>query len=213
MIRFLIFLVACALSNCLKPHRFPDGRMVKFIPNINSPGKDLIHIEPRKATIVTINWMQNIMNEHNFDPSAINPNEDYEPWLEYLNSEDSMHIVKNISQLKKEIQNKESTNDDLTLLLAWYPKGDHGRNEILYIILCKLIIENKIMHVEKLIQSPFWDPRSIESKYLKYALEDLNYINGNQKMKVSLDKLYENDLRYKLAWSTWNLREPDLDDN
>ena len=69
------------------------------------------------------------------------------------------------------------------------------------------------MHVDKLIQSPFWDPRAIESKYLKYALEDLNYINGNQKMKVSLDKLYENDLRYKLAWSTWNLREPDLDDN
>ena len=112
--------------------------------NINSPGKNLIHIEPRKATIVTINWMQNIMNEHNFDPSTINPNEDYEPWLEYLNSEDSMHIVKNISQLKKEIQNKESTNDDLTLLLAWYLKVIMGAMKYYTSFSANLLLKTKL---------------------------------------------------------------------
>ena len=189
----------------LYPHRFPDGRLVRFIPNIESPRDDLIHLEPRKVSIVTANWLQNIMIDANRrNIPEININENYLPWLEYFNVKDNLHTVHNINNLTKMMHDK-SHNDDIKLFLGWYPKGQHGRNEILYIIICKLLINEKQLNVETLIQSPFWDPRAIKTEHLKNALVDLNYITDNQKMSISLEKLYERDFRYKLEWSTWFL--------
>ena len=59
--------------------------------------------------------------------------------------------------------------------------------------------------VEEIVQSPFWDPIHIDSNYLRLALEDLNAQNEN--VNLVLDQLYENDIRFKLAWSTWNLEK------
>ena len=56
--------------------------------------------------------------------------------------------------------------------------------------------------ISQLIHSPYWSPEQIESKELKNSLIDFT-VNGN--FTINLDKLYEEDLRYKLVWSTWNL--------
>ena len=204
---FSLVMLISTLTSCfgLYPHRFPDGRLVRFIPNIESPRDDLIHLEPRKVTIVTTNWLQIIIIDANRrNVPKININENYLPLLEYFNVKDNLHTVNNINNLTKMLQDK-SYNDDINLFLGWYPKGEHGRNEILYIIICKLLMKEKQLNVETLIQSPFWDPRAIKTKYLKNALLDLDYIADKQKMDISLEKLYERDFRYKLEWSTWFL--------
>ena len=53
------------------------------------------------------------------------------------------------------------------------------------------------------MQSPFWDQDQIDSNELRLALIDQN--ERNNCTKINLEYLYEQDLRYKLAWATWNL--------
>tara|TARA_A100001015_G_scaffold316104_1_gene429556 strand:- start:3077 stop:3706 length:630 start_codon:yes stop_codon:yes gene_type:complete len=193
------------LAWSLKPHQFPNGKLVKFSPNKMSPSKDLVRLEPGKASIITRNWLENIilevMNDEKSD-SQKNKNFKKRNIFEY----DNLHIVTHINQLETHIQETFSVkkkNDQLDLFLAWKPKGNHGRNEVLFIIFLKLIVDKKELVVKEIVQSPFWDPVHIDSNYLKMALEDLNSQNDN--VTLVLDYLYENDIRFKLAWSTWNL--------
>ncbi len=201
-----IFLLFNILSLCwsLKPHQFPNGKLVKFSVDSLFPRNDLIHIEPGKASIITRNWLENIilevMNNEKYD-NLKNKNFKKKNIFEY----DNLHIVTNINQLETHIQETFSPkrNDQHDLFLAWYPKGNHGRKEVLFIIFLKLYLDKKELVVKEIVQSPFWDPIHIDSNYLKIALEDLNKQNDN--VTLVLDNLYENDIRFKLAWSTWNL--------
>ena len=83
------------------------------------------------------------------------------------------------------------------------PKEEHGRNDVLFIIVAYILAEKQEFVIRHLVQSPFWDPSQIDSNELKIALEDQNCKNNCT--TINLEYLYENDLRYKLAWAVWNL--------
>ena len=55
----LLFILSSVLS--LKPHHFPNGKLVSFKVNSESPHLDLVNIEPGKASLITKNWLQNIV--------------------------------------------------------------------------------------------------------------------------------------------------------
>ena len=57
--------------------------------------------------------------------------------------------------------------------------------------------------VKELVQSPFWSSEQIDSIILKQTLIEQN--KENNCTTINFDYLYENNLRYKLAWNTWNL--------
>lgn len=202
----LLILLLNILNVCvsLKPHQFPNGKLIKFSVDNHAPRNDLIKIEPGKASIITRNWLENIilevMNNEKHD-SLKNKNFKKRNIFEY----DNLHIVSNINQLEGHIQEtfKTPKDDESDLFLAWYPNGNHGRKEILFIIFLRLYLEQKELVVKEIVQSPFWDPIHIDSNYLKLALEDLNA--QNESVTLVLDQLYESDIRFKLAWSTWNL--------
>ena len=63
--------------------------------------------------------------------------------------------------------------------------------------------EIKEFVIKHLVQSPFWDPIQIDSNELKKALIEQNKLNNCT--SINLEYLYDNDLRYKLAWAVWNL--------
>ena len=52
-----------------------------------------------------------------------------------------------------------------------------------------------------IIQSPFWDEEQIQSVYLKKSLIDQN--NAANMTNINFDYLYQDNLRFKLAWDTW----------
>ena len=96
-----------------------------------------------------------------------------------------------------------NTDSDNTILsIKWSPMGMHGRQEILFIIIFYLVNKSNELIVKEIIQSPFWDPSQIDSKYLKQAI--IEYSN-NTNNTVNFNYLYDNNLRYKLAWSIWEI--------
>ena len=199
----LLFNILYVCSS-LKPHQFPNGKLVKFSSDKLAPRNDLTRIEPGKASVITRNWLENIilevMNNEKHD-SLKNKNFKKKNIFEY----DNLHIVSHINQLEGHIQETFRTPEanQLDLFLAWNPKGNHGRKEILFIIFLKLYLDKRELVVKEIVQSPFWDPIHIDSNYLRLALEDLNAQNKN--INLILEQLYENDIRFRLAWSTWNL--------
>lgn len=190
-------------SICLNPKRLPNGKMYKFKPNKISPSSDLKVINAGQASLITKNWLENIvvdvfnrenkkLQENKFSKTSI---------FDY----DDLHIVTNINLLEKYIQEsyEKSNQGKKTLFLSWMPMGEHGRNEVLFIIVAYILVEKQEFVIRHLIQSPFWDPAQIDSNELKIALEDQN--SKNNCTTINLEYLYENDLRYKLAWAVWNL--------
>ena len=190
-----------SLGFSLKPHQFPNGKLVKFKINKESPRSDLIKIERGKASIITRNWLENIILEVFNDKRRAKVDNMNKNIFDY----DNLHIVSNINGLETSIQGtyQKKNKDKTNLFMAWYPEGNHGRKEVLFIIFLILYLDKKELVVEQIVQSPFWDPMQIDSKYLKFALEDLN--KQHDDITLNLDHLYENDIRFKLAWSTWNL--------
>ena len=75
--------------------------------------------------------------------------------------------------------------------------------ESLFIVIAKLDLEKKIINIDNIIQSPFWDSEQIDSIYLKYSLIDQN--DSINKTNISFIPLYQNNIRYKLSWETWYL--------
>lgn len=190
-------------SICLNPKRLPNGKMYKYIPNKHSPSNDLRIITSGQASLITKNWLENIvvdvfnrenknLQENKFSKTSI---------FDY----DDLHIVTNINQLEKYIQEsyQKSNNNKKTLFLSWMPKEEHGRNDVLFIIVAYILVDKQEFVIRHLVQSPFWDPAQIDSNELKLALEDQNCKNNCT--TINLEYLYENDLRYKLAWAVWNL--------
>lgn len=199
----LFILMNISFIYSLNPKKLPNGKPLKYISNKESPSSDLELISPTQASLITKNWMENIVvsvfNEENkklqektFSSKNI---------FDY----DDLHIVTNINQLEQYIQDSytQSYTDKKTLFLAWSPKEIHGQNNILFIIVAYILIQEREFVIRHLVQSPFWDPSQIDSNELKLALEDQN--SKNNCTSINLDYLYENDLRYKLAWAVWNL--------
>ncbi len=203
LLSLLFILMNISFIYSLNPKKLPNGKPLKYISNKESPSSDLELISPTQASLITKNWMENIVvsvfNEENkklqektFSSKNI---------FDY----DDLHIVTNINQLEQYIQDSytQSYTDKKTLFLAWSPKEIHGQNNILFIIVAYILIQEREFVIRHLVQSPFWDPSQIDSNELKLALEDQN--SKNNCTSINLDYLYENDLRYKLAWAVWNL--------
>mgnify|MGYP003325268642 FL=1 len=87
----------------------------------------------------------------------------------------------------------------------------YGRNDTLFIIVATIDAEKKEFGIRHMVQSPFWDPEQIDSDKLRLALLDQN--DKNNCTSINLEYLYEHDLRYKLAWATWNLQFNEEDKN
>ena len=192
MFKFCIILPLLSCVKSLSPHHFPNGQMVSFNPNVKIPRSDLIILEPKKASVVTTNWITNIM--HHRSNEAIK----YEDINDYKNRDilnyDHLNVVAEITTLLNKETNLQydKLNNSTSLLLGWYPEGSHGRNEILFIIYCKIHSKIKELKILQLIQSPFWSPKSIESGYLKLSLEDLCKSIDNY--SLNLEHVYCKDL-------------------
>jgi len=111
----------------------------------------------------------------------------------YYNEHPDLHIINRINQLEHYIQENRKQND---YYLAWMPKCKYGSKDVLFLIVCQTT--NTGFYVKHVIPSPYWSPDQIGSCELKRALESLN-------SSIDFTVLYDTDMRYKLAWSTWNI--------
>ena len=111
--------------------------------------------------------------------------------VEKIEKIDKEDIIKRINELEQYIQENRKPND---YYIAWIPKCVNGSKDILFLVVCQQKKEK--FCVKQLIQSPFWSPDQIESTQLKLSLEGMSEY-------IDMSELYENDIRYKLAWSTW----------
>ena len=175
----IIFILSVFRTMALIPSRMPNGNIKKYIPQINI-NNEIVVVEPRVASIISWNWMTNILNYNSLN------NED-------LYSSPDLHIITKINELEGLYQDENEY-----VYITWMPKCIYGSSDILFIIVCEL--KDDKYKILLIIQSPFWSPEQIESYKLKDAL--YNYTNNN----IELNEFYDNDLRYKLAWSTWNLK-------
>ncbi len=190
------------LVTCLAPKKMPNGKPRNFKPNIISPKDDLKLISPASASLITKNWISNIIID------IKNNNKHNKNYLEY----DDIHIVRSINSLNIIIDNaqKKITNEWTTmvsnynesmLIFAYSPKSLQGINEVLFLVIACLDRPNKELKIKNVIQSPFWDEQQINSIHLKNSLIHQN--KDANVTSISFEELYEENLRFRLAWETW----------
>ena len=179
----------------LLPKKLPNGNSRKFIPNKYNPRNDLKLKNENSVSLITTNWVNNIVLH------LVNNKKKYKNnILEY----DDLHIVTSINNMKKDIEFIDKENKNISLLyFSWEPECIQGFQESLFIVIAKLDLEKKIINIDNIIQSPFWDSEQIDSIYLKYSLIDQN--DSINKTNISFIPLYQNNIRYKLSWETWYL--------
>lgn len=201
-VRGVLISLSVLLSDGLTPKRLPNGKIIKFKSNFKHPESDLKIITPGSASIISRNWLQNIVVDvFSKENSKLKNNQFSDTSIfDY----DDLHIVTGINKLESYIQESYEKNEGKkTLFMAWSPKGEHGRTEVLFIIVVQIHLSNREFIIRHLIQSPFWDPSQIDSNELKKALVAQNTLNNCT--QINLEYLYDNDLRYKLAWAVWGL--------
>ena len=216
-LRFCFFLSLCFTSLSLMPKKLPNGGRRGFIPNLEKPREDLKLISAGTAMLISKNWMQNIL----LDVMVRRRTNNLTPNHEFDN--DDLHIVSCIQELQKDIDESQkklggswvdtmNVNDmhKPIIYFAWKPKSLQGFDEVLFLVVAKLVKEpceeNSseqcfYLDVKNVIQSPFWDEKEINSIYLKKSLIDQNDYTNETSLRF--DKLYETNLRYRLAWETW----------
>ena len=202
---FLLIFFLTKVS-CLQPKKLPNGKPRKFVPNREEPRKDLILISPASASLITKNWISNIVldvfNKKNSKVSELVDGFEYE----------DLHIVTNINKLnliidetQKRLSNSWTNTinnyDDSLIIFAWKPRCLQGFNEVLFLVIGELDRRNKELVIKYVIQSPFWDDEQIDSIYLKLALIDQN--KAAEMTSINFDTLYQENIRFKLAWDTW----------
>ena len=183
---YLLYIIMLTRVYSLSPGRLPNGKIKTYKMNKNEPYKDLTYINPSIASLITRNWLENILT-YMVESKKENLN------LNDLNENPDIHIIQKINKLEQYIQEQR-----YIYCFSWMPECHYGNKDVLFIIICMKI--NGGYTILDLIQSPFWSPEQIESTYLKETLFSLD-------KSINLEKLYESDLRYKLSWSTWNLNQ------
>lgn len=187
-VKYLLYILIITFVNSLSPKKLPSGKPRTFVPNKENPRRDLSLISKKRINIVTKNWLENIMNHITHNKKKYRKN---------ILSHDDLHIVTGINDLWRNIE----SDDKSYIYFSWEPKCEQGLNDILCIIVVKLIVEERQMIVENIIQSPFWDSQQIETTYLKKSLIDQNDVLNMS--TLSFEELYKNNIRYKLSWDTW----------
>ncbi len=201
--KLLVLSLFGTLNLGLMPKRLPNGKPYKYIANKDHRSNDLKVIKPGQASLISRNWLQNIVADLFNRESKKLINKEFTNTGIY--NYDELHIVTSINRLESYIQESYNAQgkDKAHLFLAWMPKGMYGREEALFIIVAEIAPKEQEFIIKHLVQSPFWDQDQIDSNELRLALIDQN--ERNNCTKINLDYLYEQDLRYKLAWATWNL--------
>ena len=209
LLRVGIVVTFASYSSTLMPSKNPNGSIRRYISSVPSH-KDLYKINSSQASLITKNWLENIVvtifekEKKKLDEKLEKKNKPKEKQFDMSKSlfeiEDA-HIVTSINQLEDYIQNHRQEKD---VYMCWKPKSLSGIQSVLFIIVAEINTEEKIFSIKQLVQSPFWSPEQIESNKLKEALINMNQINNCTKLDMSY--LYEHDLRYRLAWATWNLK-------
>lgn len=199
---FLLWLIP-SMDVALMPKRLPNGKPYKYKVNIQDRSSDLKVIKPGQASLISRNWLQNIVADlfNRENKKLINKEFSNTGIYNY----DELHIVSSINQLESYIQESYNVQgkEKAHLFLAWVPKGVYGREEVLFIIVAEIAPKEQEFIIKHLVQSPFWDQEQIDSNELRLALIEQN--ERNNCTRINLEYLYEQDLRYKLAWATWNL--------
>tara|TARA_B100000963_G_C22597769_1_gene658720 strand:- start:920 stop:1555 length:636 start_codon:yes stop_codon:yes gene_type:complete len=204
--RLLTLFILLPLVICLSPKKLPNGKPRLFKPNMSSPKDDLKLISPASASLITKNWISNIILDiKNNEKKKRNK---YKDFLEF----DDIHIFRNINKLDFLIMNTQkrlnnewtnmvSNYNESMLIFAYNPKSLNGINEVLFLVIACLDRPNKILKIKNIIQSPFWDEEQINSIHLKNSLIHQN--KDTNITQISFDELYEDNYRFRLAWETW----------
>ena len=201
--KLMVLCMIPSLHFALMPKRLPNGKPYKYTANTEDRSSDLKVIKPGQASLISRNWLQNIVADiFNRENNKLMKKEFTKTGIYNY---DELHIVTSINRLESYIQESYNAQGKYKahLFLAWMPKGMHGREEALFIIVAEISSKDQEFIIKHLVQSPFWDQDQIDSNELKLALIEQN--ERNNCTKINLDYLYEQDLRYKLAWATWNL--------
>ena len=126
-------------SICLNPKRLPNGKMYTYKANKLSPASDLKVISSGQASLITKNWLQNIVSDifHRENKKLQEKQFSQNNIFDY----DDLHIVTNINKLESYIQESyQDTKGKKTHFLSWMPEGVHVRTEVLFIIVAFILV-------------------------------------------------------------------------
>jgi hypothetical protein len=178
-----LFLIVNLVSQIygLTPSSFPSGKPKTYTVDLSDRASDLTLLDKKHTRVIAKHWENNIMN------GGVE-----------IRKEDK-HIIARIDELY-EIIDTIDRGDDSIMYMSWTPRG--ALREVLFLVVIKIDVEQEKFVVQLVLQSPFWEPQQIESRHLKYALEDLaNKIDG---VTLDFSQLYARDSRITLSWLTWN---------
>ena len=166
--------------DALIPTTFPSGKPKIFTFDKSARSRDLSLFSPQRTKFIAKHWENNILNGG----------------LE-IRKEDK-HIIEGIDELYDIIDTTDTTDttDRRILYISWSPLG--AIREVLFLVVVEIDAEEKKFIVRLVLQSPFWEPKQIESCHLKYALEDL--VNGIDNVTLDLSQLYRKNKRISLSW-------------
>tara|TARA_B100000524_G_C23653349_1_gene370903 strand:- start:3188 stop:3748 length:561 start_codon:yes stop_codon:yes gene_type:complete len=162
----------------------------RFLFNYKNPSSDIKLIDSKRAFLISKNWLDNyiikIINENQLQNTK------------NLNSAvyDGINYVMEVNNFRKNIKTYNETH----IYMSWYPQGCYGISENLYLVIAEKTTSNLL--IKHIISSPYWESKQISNEKLKISLIDYS---KNQNKTIDFDFLYENNIRHKLSWSTWNL--------
>lgn len=180
---FRLFFIVNLFSQTygLTPSSFPSGKPKKYTVDVSDRASDLTLLDEKHTRVIAKHWENNIMNGG----------------LE-IRKEDK-HIIERIDELY-EIIGKTEMGDKSVMYLSWTPRG--AIREVLFLVVIKIDVDQEKFVVRLVVQSPFWESQQIESRHLKYALEDL--VDELDEVTLDFTELYAKDPRISLSWVTWN---------
>ncbi len=144
-----------------------------------------------QASIIINNWINYLSKDEEYD----NLNEDNNISKEIDNN--PKFITTSIYDMKIFISiNKDEKN---TILFAWTPDIDIGKNSVVYIVGGKII--NNELSIHRIAQSPYYE--NILSITSKKILNDIkNIVNYSPNItSINYDELHKYDNRYLLSWN------------
>lgn len=228
----LVFHTCLSDVVALMPKRLPGGGARGFVPNVERPREDLQVISSGTAALISKNWMQNILLDVMCRQRARDFSDAGEFVYDDLHIMTSIQELQQDFEQSQKRLSKSSWGDVLEtgnikeakfgygtpiIYFAWKPKSLQGFNEVLFVVVATLVREEGgsegegegekgseptfYLDIKNVIQSPFWDEEQIPSIHLKNALIDQNEYTNETTLRF--DRLYETNLRYKLAWETW----------
>lgn len=141
---FLFCFLFCGGVGGLMPKKMPNGEGRRFLPNLDAPREDLQLISAGSASLISRNWMQNIL----LDVMTQRRAKGLSSVGEFVY--DDLHIMSAIQELQKDIEfsqkklSKSWTDvinvvDGNALYFAWKPRSREGINEVLFIVIVSVV--------------------------------------------------------------------------